>query len=160
MKAWLNQFKISDSLDDKDVRMQMPKQAKTDNLRQFRDSLRSLDRRLKSDQPTPPVPDGLHHSVMQAVRAVSKESERRFAVRNLRWLPATATALLVVTGGLWILNRPEPSPQPLAAAAALEQGQQLTQQAPVAVLAPLSKEMENLSRDFRSAVEMLIASVP
>ena len=48
----------------------------------------------------------------------------------------------------------------LEAADALERSHQLTQQAPAAVLAPLSKEMESLNRDFRNAVEFLVASVP
>jgi hypothetical protein len=79
----------------------------------------------------------------------------------LRWLTAPALGLLVVGGVWWALNRSEPELQPLAGAgAALEQSHLLARQTPAAVLAPLSKEMESLNRDFRNAVEFLVASVP
>lgn len=79
----------------------------------------------------------------------------------LRWLPAPALALLAVGGLWWSFTRPAHDPAPLAAgAAALEQSREFTQNAPGAVLAPLSEEMEHLNRDVRHAVEFLVASVP
>jgi len=162
MKTWLTKFKISNALDDVAAeRERMPNEVKRDDLRRFRESLRSLDCCLKSAQSGQPVPAGLHDLVMRAVRGASRTQKQLFAPTILRWLPAPALALLVVAGVWWILSRSESKPQSMVtAAAALEQSLQLTQQAPAAVLAPLSQEMENLNRDFRNAVEVLVASVP
>jgi hypothetical protein len=163
MKTWLSKFKISSELNDDGA---APKHSSTsdaecEEVREFEKAVRSLDRRLKSAKPGQQVPSGLHASVMQAVLGASRIREQQSAPAILRWLPAPALALLVVAGAWWTLSRPETEPQPLVtAAAALEQGHQLTQQAPAAVLAPLSKEMEKLNRDLLNAVELLVASVP
>ena len=163
MKTWLSKFKISNALDEGGVapKYSVTSDAECEEVRQFEEAARSLDRRLKSAQPLRAAPAGLHASVMQAVLGASRIRERQPVPTVLRWLPAPALALLVVVGVWWTLSRPETEPQPLVtAAAALEQSHQLTQQAPAAVLTPLSKEMENLNRDLLNAVELLVASVP
>jgi hypothetical protein len=163
MKTWLSKFRISNALDSGDAAPKHPStgDVECEEVRQFEEAARSLDRRLKSDQPLRAAPPGLHASVMQAVLGASRIREQQSAPAILRWLPAPVLGLLVVAGVWWTLSRPETEPQPLVtAAAALERSHQLTQQGPAAVLAPLSKEMENLNRDFRNAVEHLVASVP
>lgn len=163
MKTWLTKFRISNALNDaSSTQNQVLSQgSQSGETRRFGETVRSLDRRLKSVQPAHTVPPGLHDSVMRAVRGASRDQERQSAPKLLRGLPAPALALLVV-GGLWLtLNRSEPESQPLPTASdALEQSHKLTRQAPAAVLAPLSKEMESLNRDFRNAVDFLVASVP
>jgi len=163
MKMWLTKFRISNALDDANPAPEkvLPHGSQSEDVRQFEETARLLDRRLKSAQPAQTVPDGLHDSVMRAVRSASRACERQSAPKVLRWLPVPALALLIVGGIWWMLNRSQPESQSLATAgAALERSHQLTQQAPAAVLAPLSKEMESLNRDFRNAVEFLVASVP
>lgn len=163
MKSWLTKFRISNALDDANAAQKqvLPRGNYSEEIRQFEETARLLDRRLKSAQPAQTVPDGLHDSVMRAVRGASRDQERQSARTVLRWLPAPALALLIVGGVWWMLNRSEPESQSLATAgAALERSHQLTQQAPAAVLAPLSQEMESLNRDIRNAVEFLVASVP
>ena len=162
MRTWLTQFKISNAFDDGGVvRGQASRSEKSDDVRQFERSLQSLDHHLKAAQPRRPVPAGLHDSVMGAVHDVSRARDLQSVPTMLRWLPVPALALLVVAGLWWALSQPESGSQSLVtAAAALQQSHQLTEQAPAAVLAPLSKEMENLNRDLRNAVEYLVASVP
>jgi hypothetical protein len=163
MKAWLTELRISNALDDANPAHEqaVPPGNDSGEVRQFEETARSLDRRLKAARPRQQVPPGLHAAVMCAVRSAAGTQELESGPTLLRWLPAPALALLVVGGLWWALNRSEPEPQPLTTAAdALERSHQLTQQAPAAVLAPLSKEMESLNRDFRNAVEFLVASVP
>lgn len=98
---------------------------------------------------------------MQAVRGAARTGKQPSPRLVLRWLPAPALALLLVAGLWWALSQPaNPPPTLTTAVATLEQSHQLTQQAPAAALAPLSKEMEALNRDFRNAVQILLASVP
>jgi hypothetical protein len=163
MKMWLTKFRISNALDDANAarKQVLPRGSQSEDVSQFEETARLLDRRLKSAQPAQTVPDGLHDSVLRAVRGAARAQERQFTGTILHRLPAPALALLIVGGVWWMLNRSEPESQSLATAgAALERSHQLTQQAPAAVLAPLSQEMESLNRDFRNAVEFLVASVP
>jgi hypothetical protein len=163
MKAWLAKFRISTALDsDTPQPEKLPgAESEREDIRRCEESMQSLDRQLKAPQPTKPVPAALHASVMRAVCAAAKSQKRQSTPAVLRWLPAPALALLAVFGLWWFLNRSPHEPQSLmAATAALEQSHELTQKAPAAVLAPLSQEMEHLNRDFQSAVEFLMASVP
>ena len=163
MKTWLAKFKISSALDDNNPGRKRLNglEVASEEIRRFDHAARSLDRRLESGPPEQPLPPDLHASVMRAVRHAAGKSERQFAPVIVRWLPAPALALLVVAGVWWGLNRTAEQPQPLTTAgAALTRSHELTRQAPAAVLAPLSKEMESLHRDFRKAVEFLVASVP
>jgi len=162
MKTLLARFRISNALDDANpARKQVSRRSRSEEARQFEETSRLLDCRLKSVQPVQTVPDGLHESVMNAVRSASRTQEQQFAPKMLRWLPAPALALLIVGWIWWAFNREEQEPQSLTTAGAvLEQSYELTRQAPAAVLAPLSNEMESLNRDFRNAVDFLVASVP
>jgi hypothetical protein len=163
MKTWLSKFRISCALDETGLERGTASlgDREREGLRHYRASVEELDWRLRTARPADSVPVGLHHSIMRSVRRVAGGGGRRPSPVRLRWLPAPALALLIVGGVWWALNRPEDGSQSLVtAAAALEQGRQLTHQAPSAALAPLSQELENLNRDFRKAVEVLIASVP
>ena len=132
-----------------------------DEIRRCEESMRSLDRRLKAARPAQPVPGTLHGSIMRGVCAAADASERRAVPMILRWLPAPALALLTGLAVWWSVTWPPHDSASLAAAtSALEQSHEITQNAPAAVLAPLSQEMEYLNRDFQSAVEFLMASVP
>src|SRR5919109_1618418 len=152
MKTWLAKFRISCEL-DADNSAQMPSQSRDgepEAVKRFAESARLLHCRLKSNPPFQPVPPGLHAFVMRSVRGATEAPDRHCATKVLRWLPATALALLVAGGLWWAFSREEQSPPSLETArAALERSHELTQQAPAAVLDPLSKEMESLNRDFR-----------
>lgn len=125
-----------------------------------------LEEQLRANQPRDPLPDNLHASIVTAVRTSAKPREACSSMVVSPWLPALAAVLAVAFGVFWFSNRSSSRPrfveaQPLAAAAVtLEQGRQLTERAPGAALAPLAQEMDSLNRDFRSAVEFLLASVP
>jgi hypothetical protein len=189
MKTWLTKFRISNALNDTNAarKQEVSRGRQSKEARQFEETMRELDRRLKSAQPAQAPPPGLRDSVLRAVHRAAKTAEplalsqsdgERVAFRPgegtargssvwwwrkvaARWLPAPALALLVVGSVWWMLSRPQPESQPLTTAgAALERSHELAQQAPAAVLAPLSKEMESLNRDFRNAVQFLVASVP
>jgi hypothetical protein len=187
MKTWLTKFRISNALDDANAaRTQvLPRSSQSEEARRFGEAMHKVECRLKSVQPAHDVPPGLHDSVMRAVRGASRAQEplapsdgetvafkpyegnacvlsvRWWCEVAPRWLTAPVLALLVVGSVWWALNRSEPELQPLAGAgAALEQSHLLMRQTPAAVLAPLSNEMESLNRDFRNAVEFLVASVP
>src|SRR5688572_22242527 len=163
MKTWLTKFRISNALNDTNgSQAQVASSGRqSEQARQFEETMRALDLGLKAAQPVQAVPAELHDSVMRAVRGASRDRERQSSPKVLRWLPAPALALLFVGGIWWTMNRPKQESQPLeTAVAALQRSHELTQQAPVAVLAPLSKEMEFLNRDLRNAVEFLVASVP
>ena len=163
MKTWLAKFRISTALDSSAPGREELRRARVDGdeIRRCKESLHSLDRRFKNAPPKQPVPASLHASVMRAVRAAAESTERRRAARVMRWLPAPALATLVVIG-LWTLMSRRPlDPSSLTdAATALEQSHQIAQKAPKMVLAPLTQEMNNLNRDFQSAVEFLAASMP
>jgi hypothetical protein len=167
MKTWIAKFRISNALDATLVPTTpaLARHGESDEVRQFAAAVGQVERRLRSATPARCAPPGLHASVMRAVRAASAKPVRRSTPTVWRWLPAPALALLVCAG-LWWASRPAPNPVELrpmalpAAGAALDQSYELTRQAPAAAIAPLSKEMENLQRDLRNAVEFLMASVP
>lgn len=73
----------------------------------------------------------------------------------------TACGLLLAVSVCWIKpRRPTPPDTLRVAATTLEYGRGLPQQAPAVMLAPLSREFDALHRDLRSAVDMVVASVP
>jgi hypothetical protein len=163
MKTWLTRFRFSNALGDANSsrKQMLPRGRQSEEARQFETTMRDLDRQLKAAQPARSMPSDLHDNIMRVVRGASREQEWQSALTIWRRLPAPALVLLVVGGVWWTLSRPQPQSEPLrSAGAVLEQGRELTLQAPAAVLAPLSKEMESLNRDFRNAVEFLVASVP
>ncbi len=167
MKTWIAKFRISNALDatHASTTPALAGHGESEEVRQFAAAVGRVERRLRSVSPAPCAPPGLHAAVMRAVRGASAKPARRPDPVIWRWLPAPALALLVCAG-LWWASRPAPvaiESRPIAlpaAGAALDQGYELTQQAPAAALAPLSKEMENLQRDLRNAVEFLMASMP
>jgi len=160
MTKWFAQFRISTALDSGASSRQTTVCTEAER-RRCEESMKSLDRQLKAAQPTKEVPTVLHESILRAVYAADRAQQRQAAPAVWRWLPAPALALLAVIG-LWSsLNRAPHESQSLAVTtAALEQSHAITQTVPAAVLAPLSEEMEYLNRDFHSAVDFLLATVP
>jgi hypothetical protein len=160
MRNWFAGFRISTALDSGTSGKELLRNQR-DEIRRYEVSMQSLDRRLKAARPAQPVPDTLHASIMRGVCAAADARERQAAPRILSWLPAPALALLTGLAVWWSVTRPpHDSPSLAAATSALEQSHEITQNAPAAVLAPLSQEMEYLNRDFQNAMEFLIASVP
>jgi hypothetical protein len=125
-----------------------------------------LEAQLQADLPRDALPDNLHASIMTAVRTSARPAETRRLTLLWPGLLALTAVLALALALVWLSNPPASRPrsaeiQPLAAAAVtLREGQQLTERAPAAVLAPLTQEMEFLNRDVRSAVAFLVASVP
>ena len=160
MRNWFAGFRISTALDSGSSGKELLRNQR-DEIRRCEESMRSLDRRLKAACPAQAVPNTLHASIMHGVCAAADARERQATPRILRWLPAPALALLTGLAVWWSATwSPHDSPSLTLATSALEQSHEITQNAPAAVLAPLSQEMEYLNRDFQSAVEFLIASVP
>ena len=130
-------------------------------------SFASLERRLRESQPPEARDPDLHFAIMRAVR--STDTERRDLTRPWlgRWAMATGAALCLVLCIWWFMPRPsntlggstQNEAQPLMAAA-LDQSLELTQQAPDVALAPLVVELELLNRDVRSAVDLVVATMP
>jgi len=125
-----------------------------------------LEEQLRAAKPRDPPPPELHAAIMAAVRTARPGPPAGRSVALGRALMASAAALALALGALWLDRSlagraPTRSAPPITAVVAtLEEGRQLTERAPAAALAPLAEEMEALQRDFRAAVEFLIASVP
>jgi hypothetical protein len=125
-----------------------------------------LEEQLRAAKPGDALPDGLHASIMTAVRTAAKPQETHSLSGSSPWLPALTAGLALALAVFWFSNRSAwrartAETQPLVAAAVtLEQGRQLTERAPGAMLAPLAQEMESVNRDLRGMVDFLVASVP
>jgi hypothetical protein len=88
----------------------------------------------------------------------------------LRWLAVPALAALVLAGGFWWAKTRPVAPATAQAAstakpwsmptAALEQGRELARNAPAVAIAPLAEELARADRDFRTAAQFLLASLP
>lgn len=165
MKTLFKKFRASSALD----RGAKPrKQCESLEARRFEESLRAMDLKLRESRAAKNVPPGLHDSVMRAVRTSSTESEPAPTAFLLRRLAVAALVLAVMGGVFWSLNRvpakmadaASSTKAPPSFAAAFEQGHELTQAAPKAVLGPLSGEWELLNVDFQNAINFVAASVP
>lgn len=99
---------------------------------------------------------------MRAVRAAGDAPVQATATLRWRWLMVAAAASLMALGAWWwAFSRPPAGPHPLAeVGATLETTQAMPQLASAVVLSPLAQELEFLNRDIRSAVDVLVASVP
>ncbi len=172
MNTLLAKFRISLALDEQATNGSQ-RTAPPDEpaeVRRLRESMQALETRLKAARPAAAVPAGLHDSIMQTVRAKARTQERRPRRMRMRWLPAPALALLALFAVLWSLLHPAAGPKtppqpagahPTAEAAnALNQGYAMAEKAPAAMLAPLSDEMDSLKRDFHSALDFVVASMP
>ncbi len=174
MKTLFAKFKISSALDE--AKPSVSKQpAVSPELRRFEASLRRLDGDLKSSRPTVVLPEGLHASVMRAVREASLKrtanDQPQRAPFKLAWLWTPALAVLL--GGLfaWSVLRPRGvDNQPVlvaeitsslaaAASASLDLSEAVARVVPAA-LAPLQQELEFAHRDVRKASELIFAALP
>jgi hypothetical protein len=79
-----------------------------------------------------------------------------------RWLAASALVLALCFGVWRLANRPAGAGQvPLAAAGtALDFSEQVAQDMPARVVAPLSDEWQRVNQDLENTAEFLLASLP
>ena len=170
MTSWLIKFRISAALDasaPSSARFRR-KIANSAEARDFESETTALGRALKKPSPAAPMPPTLHSSIMKAVRASGRPDPARPRQAALHWLPAPALAASVLLGVWWTINRsgtlspPNGGSQPTLAAAptVVEAGDQMTRALPSAVIAPMTDELDRMSRDLDSTAQFLLASVP
>jgi hypothetical protein len=102
---------------------------------------------------------------MQAVRSANRPDTEAPRLALLRWVVAPLAAALAVLVVLQSLRKPPPLPphgdQSLAVAVStIQEGRQLAQAVPSAVVAPLSSELQRLHQDLDNAAQYLLASFP
>ena len=120
-----------------------------------------LEAELRHGRPGAPLPKDLHSSILQAVRTAASTQSFQPTPPFYRWVTISALAsLAALFVWNWASSPKKEEPAWTAAALALEQTHNMPQQASLAMLSPLSKELESLDHDVRKAVDVLIASVP
>ncbi len=174
MKTLFAKFKISSALDESKSQTTEPGEAGSPEVRSFGESLRSLDQRLKDSRPRDGAPEGLHGSVMRAVRQTAQERATQAEPKAASWFrPAWLAApalVLLALATVWWFNRGTAPDQPTVAvgpaqpsiagaAELLEVGGQ-AQKATAVALSPLSAEAEFLKQDLQNVAEFLLASLP
>jgi hypothetical protein len=102
---------------------------------------------------------------MQAVRAASRPAAAQREPAVPRWLTVPAFAVVVLLVAWWALHSPvrqptQPTQSLAAATTALQMGDQMVRAMPSAVVAPLSDELERLTRDLDNTAQFLLASLP
>lgn len=174
MKTLYAKFKASTALDEAKPPQIEVNPSQSPELRQFGESLRSLDERLKKSRPSDAAPADLHSSVMRAVREVARErtveEPRKHSPRlQPAWLTAPALALLVAAAVWWLVQSQPQQPgvafapaQPSLAGATelLSVHDSAMQKASAAALSPMAAEVEFLKQDVKNATEFLLASLP
>lgn len=169
MKSWLRKFKISAALDGG---RPLPNRlrrtiANTEELRRFEQSALNLETALKTSRPVVEAPPFIHDCIMQAVEAAIPGAPVPRKIPLVRWLPAPGLAILLLVGW-WFLHHLIPGPSPAIAASqslavvatALEAGNEMTRSLPVAVVTPLSEELDRVSLDLDHTTQFLLANVP
>lgn len=121
-----------------------------------------LEAELRQTRPVAHLPSDLHSSILGAVRSAAKSAQPQPALLPVgRWVVAVMFAALLVFCAWWGLVRPGTADHPFRdAGLALQGTQNIPEQASAAMLAPLSQELDFLNRDFRSAMDFLVASLP
>jgi len=167
MKSWFTKSRISAALDAHPqpsawLRRRLSRPAELSGLEQ---EMMALDRDLRQTAPTAEAPASLHRSIMQAVRASQRPAAAQRQPSALRWLPAPVLAVMLLLVAVWALHSPVRQPpankQTLAAATtALQVGDQMVRAMPSAVVAPLSDELERITRDLDNTAQFLLASLP
>ena len=171
MKTWFAQFRISNAVDSgkpllKSLRRKL---AWSNELRQFQENATSLSQRLAQRPPSPEPPACLHGSIMRAINAAKREPARHCERFSPYWLTASATTAVLVMIIWWFSSAPKRDPGALATSKApsleaagevLGMSDGFARAVPVAVMAPLSDELDRLGRDFENAAQFLLASVP
>ena len=171
MKTWLAKFRISIALDDQKPVPPSVKRAtaQSETLRRFADDSARLDRALKNSKPETEVPEGLHNSIMQAVR--SAESAPVFGWGKIwpRLIPTSAIAAFVAlaifainrsSNELNVVSQSANSSALADASSAVEISGRLMRDIPDAALSSLNDEMVRLNRDLIVAQECLVACLP
>jgi len=124
-------------------------------------SFARLETDLRQYQPTVQSPADLHSSILCAVRSAAKSRYPQPALARGHWVVASVFAALLALVAWWGFVRPGAGRQtPGDAQFARPGAQNIPAQASAAMLAPLTQELEFLNRDFRGAVDFLVASVP
>ncbi len=159
MKAWLEKFRISNAAD---AGRELPLSSARPEAKQFVATLREMERASRCDAPE--VPASLHQNIMRAVRAEQRGTQTS-ATHGWRWAVGIATVALVgiIASDWWNdvpVSKEMPVPQLASVTLVLEKGQALPQAAPNVVLAPLSNEWQLVHQDVRSAMTLLVASLP
>ncbi len=165
MNSWFAKFRISTALDagkplPKSLRRRI---ARSEELRQFAESMGALDGTLKDTRPESGGPPALHGSIMRALRGAERLAAPQRQPMMPRLLPVSAVGLLALAAACWALHGPvtSPEPQPLdTAGQALEMANEVTRAMPSAMVAPMTKELEGLNRDLNNTAQFLLASLP
>ncbi len=126
--------------------------------------MNTLEEKLKAAKSAGSPAAGLHSSIMNAVRAAAEAQAPRARPFPPRWLVAAGAASVVLLGawamGLLPAREHRPVPPLQEAESALAAGHGFAGEVPAVVLAPMLDELAAVERDFRNAVEHLLASVP
>jgi len=160
--SWLARFRVFAALDAGES---LPgglakKMARSQELREFAESLAAIDSALKTTPPRPELPAFLHEGIMGAVEASrARPAPAVPSFRLVPWLAAPALALLVFAGAWWVRDRVRSTAlQP--ATAALNLGSKMPETIATSAIAPLSDELDRLNRDLDQTKEFLLASLP
>jgi hypothetical protein len=99
---------------------------------------------------------------MRAVRNADNSARPEPIPVRLRWLAASALVLALCFGAWRLANRSAGAGQtPLAAAGtALDLSEQVAQDMPARVVAPLADEWQRVNQDLKNTAEFLLASLP
>ena len=168
MKTWLARMRISAALDEgRESGGSSPQDhGLPAELRDFEREMTALDSALKQSAPRPQAPASLHASIMRAVKETDHRVVKAWSgLAFLRWLPVPVAAALVF---LVLLHQPRGRVQPpprgvpslAGASAALEAGSEMARSVPLAVVAPLTDELQNLNRDLDTTAKFLLSSLP
>ena len=124
-------------------------------------SVSQLEAELRQTRPVAHPPSDLHSSILSVVRSAAESPQPQPALASGRWVIAAMFAALLVFCTWWGFVRPGTADNPFKdAGLALQGTQNIPEQASAAMLAPLSQELDFLNRDFRSAMDFLVASLP
>lgn len=120
-----------------------------------------LEANLRQNPPNARPPTDLHSSIVDAVQSIAISGNPQPALPLGRWVGAVMFATILALGAWWGSVRSDQGGRTLGGAASALQGtQNIPEQASAAMLAPLSQELEFLNRDFRGAVDFVVAAVP
>jgi hypothetical protein len=131
-----------------------------------------LESALRESRPVTEVPTTLHNSIMRAVEAACRGEDAQVIrpsilqrVAEMRWLPITGLASLVLLGS-WLAvshlsNRTLSNTQPLSEiSAAFTATQEVVDALPSTTVGPLSDELDNVGRDIDRTAEFVLAALP
>lgn len=174
--SWLAKFRISNALDAPNSPAAPGAEpigrprgvGDAGDTRRFQARVRSLHRALSARSEPASAPAGLHAAIMSAVRNSTQGAPAGgtgFAMIS-RWALPAAAAVLVLAAG-WLFLRPSepdihlpPGASLAPAGVALDVGEAVADEAPVAVVTPLQREWTLLNQDLEKTREALLAALP